>query len=452
MRGCKIPENEGHKSVEKLNLKKNVMSKEVNTAKKKNRAIKAPYFSIEGDVVELHDKDFPFLSKNYPNGFPAEAIPSFPQDEIIKLFDISLQINTDLRKRMFHYQTGKSTLKLQKNEIERLRDENWVLQHIFSIPKGFVFDDVLYPAALRKAIRLSCTDNNILIYGKTGTGKETFANIIHANSKRKKKKLQIVDCGMLSRDLAKSELFGHEKGAFTGATQQRKGLIEEADGGTIFFDELDKLDYDIQSSLLRFLQDHTLRRVGGNKSITVDCRCIFACNESLKNRVREGTFRPDLYFRINQSILELPTFAQIIQSELPGDLEIFFSHYFSKFGTQDTERFLTAFHEIEEKTNYFGLWKSYSWPGNIREFIYHYLEDRHITHEWERLPDNGDIFDPPGNKELPMTDYEEYCQRYRCRLVQMYQDNKFASKKEAADFAGISEQSFYKWEKECKTK
>jgi two-component system, NtrC family, response regulator HydG len=212
-------------------------------------------------------------------------------------------------------------------------------------------------ATIVKQINLVAPTNySVIIYGESGSGKEVIAQQIHKNSKRASKPFVAIDCGALSKDLAGSELFGHEKGAFTGALNQKIGSMEIANGGTIFLDEIANLSYDIQVSLLRVVQERKIRRVGGNKDIELDVRIIVASNERLWDSARKGKFREDLYHRFNEFSIEVPPLR-----ERKGDLLLFANH-FLKVTNAELEKNVKGFSKEVEQ-----IFLSYPWYGNLRE-------------------------------------------------------------------------------------
>ena len=209
---------------------------------------------------------------------------------------------------------------------------------------------------LRKVDQVAPTDSSVLIYGETGTGKELIARAIHDRSNRKDRPLVKVNCSAISAGLVESELFGHVKGAFTGAFERRIGRFELADGGTIFLDEVGELPLDTQVKLLRVLQEREFEPVGSNRSIRVDVRIICATNRSLQDSVREGTFRSDLYYRLNVFPLEVPPLRER-KSDIPQLATFFLSRYARNLGKK-IDGISAA--SKERLTNY-------SWPGNVRE-------------------------------------------------------------------------------------
>lgn len=200
------------------------------------------------------------------------------------------------------------------------------------------------------------TNMSVLIMGDSGTGKEYIAHSIHAQSRRNGKPFVPVDCGAIPKDLASSEFFGHIKGSFTGAVNDKTGHFEAANGGTIFLDEVGNLSYDVQVQLLRALQERKVKPVGSNHEIKVDIRVIAATNEDLAEAVRNGDFREDLYHRLNEFSIQAPRL-----SERQHDIMIFANHFLAE-ANLDLERDIRGFDD--EVTQ---LFLNYDWPGNLRE-------------------------------------------------------------------------------------
>lgn len=208
---------------------------------------------------------------------------------------------------------------------------------------------------LRQASHIARSDASILLTGETGTGKEVLAQYIHQNSPRHNREMVTINCAALPENLIESELFGYEKGAFTGATASKPGLIEKADGGTLFLDEINSMPLSLQSRLLRVLETHSFTRVGGTKERHVNFRLLSATNRNLLEMVQQGRFRSDLYFRLAVVPIELPPLRERTADIRP--LTLYFSREFSgKYGREKvfTE---TAFQQLEQ----------YEWPGNVRE-------------------------------------------------------------------------------------
>ncbi|AQG78578.1 sigma-54-dependent transcriptional regulator [Spirosoma montaniterrae] len=223
--------------------------------------------------------------------------------------------------------------------------------------KRFIFGKSRAAEQLQKHIDLIApTDMSVIITGETGTGKEFVANAIHLKSKRADKPFVAIDCGALSKELAGSELFGHVKGAFTGAMSDKAGSFEFANGGTLFLDEIGNLTYDNQIKLLRVLQERKIRRIGSNNDIAVDVRIIVATNEDLRDAVRQGRFREDIYHRIDEFEIHLSPLR-----ERKADIMIFAEH-FLELANRQLERDVIGFDdEAKEKL------KEYFWHGNLRE-------------------------------------------------------------------------------------
>ena len=201
------------------------------------------------------------------------------------------------------------------------------------------------------------TNYSIILYGESGTGKEVIAKTIHSMSDRKDKPFIAMDCGTLSKELSGSELFGHVKGAFTGALTDKEGHFELANGGTLFLDEVANLTYEIQASLLRVIQERKFKRVGGNKEMPVDVRIIVASNENLQDSYRKGRFREDLYHRFNEFSINLPPLRER-RKDIP-----LFANFFLQKSKAELNRDIEDFSpEVMQ------MFINYPWPGNLREF------------------------------------------------------------------------------------
>lgn len=222
--------------------------------------------------------------------------------------------------------------------------------------EGIVGRSPVFLSILHSINMVSAAPSSVLILGESGTGKELIARCIHRQSPRKNKPLITVNCAALPAELIESELFGHEKGAFTGATDKRAGKFEMADGGTIFLDEIGELPIESQVKLLRVLQEKEFERVGGNKTIKIDVRVIAATNRNLEKEVAEGRFRLDLYYRLNVFPVELPSLR-----ERKDDIALLAQHFVDKL-SEKLSRNVTDISPEALKAL-----KSYDWPGNIRE-------------------------------------------------------------------------------------
>src|SRR5467141_1638451 len=242
---------------------------------------------------------------------------------------------------------------------DQLRDENVVLRE--QIDQAFMFEEIVgtspgLQGVLSRVTKVAPTDSSVLVSGETGTGKELIARAIHKRSRRSQRAFVSVNCAALAPTLISSELFGHEKGAFTGAMQRRLGRFELANGGTIFLDEIGELPLDTQVALLRVLQEREFERVGGTQPVRIDVRVIAATNRDLEAAVADGTFRPDLYYRLNVFPIQVPPLRER-QDDVLMLLEYFVHRFAQKMGKH--------FKKIDKRT--LELFRSYPWPGNIRE-------------------------------------------------------------------------------------
>jgi formate hydrogenlyase transcriptional activator len=242
---------------------------------------------------------------------------------------------------------------------ERTRNENQALRE--QIDRDSMFEDIVGSSeALRKVLRqvakVASSDSTVLILGETGTGKELIARAIHKRSKRASRAFIGVNCAAIPPSLIASELFGCEKGAFTGATQRRLGRFESASGGTLFLDEVGDLPLDIQIALLRVLQEREIQRIGGNTVISVDVRVLAATHRDLDVLVAEGKFREDLLYRLNVVPVVVPSLR-----ERADDLPLLVEYFITRFGKNAGKKFRA----IDDKT--LNLFRAYGWPGNVRE-------------------------------------------------------------------------------------
>ena len=242
---------------------------------------------------------------------------------------------------------------------ERTRNENLALRE--QIDRDSMFEDIVGSSeALRKVLRqvdkVAASDSTVLILGETGTGKELIARAIHKRSKRADRAFIGVNCAAIPPSLIASELFGHEKGAFTGATQRRMGRFESANGGTIFLDEVGDLPAEIQIALLRVLQEREVERVGSSRPIPVDVRVVAATHHDLNALVAEGKFRQDLLYRLNVVPIQMPPLRERV-----SDIPLLVEYFMDRFGERAGKKFRT----IDKKS--LELFKAYGWPGNVRE-------------------------------------------------------------------------------------
>jgi PAS domain S-box-containing protein len=256
------------------------------------------------------------------------------------------------------YYTG-TDIEDRKQAEDRLRRENIALRE--EIDKTSMFEEIVgtspaLRAVLSRVAKVAPTDSTVLITGETGTGKELIARAIHKLSQRSSRAFVSVNCAAIPRDLVASELFGHEKGAFTGALQRRIGRFELAEGGTIFIDEVGELPLETQIALLRVLQEREFERVGGNHPIRADVRVIAATNRDIEAAIAAGAFRRDLFYRLNVFPIETPPLSERTE-DIPVLVEYFIDRFARKAGKK--------IRAVEKST--MQLLLSYSWPGNIRE-------------------------------------------------------------------------------------
>jgi formate hydrogenlyase transcriptional activator len=246
-----------------------------------------------------------------------------------------------------------------KQAENRLRNENVALRE--EIERSSMFEEIVGSSeALRRVLaqvsKVAPTDSTVLISGETGTGKELIARAIHSRSNRSTRAFIRVNCAAISPSLIASELFGHEKGSFTGAHQRRLGRFESADGGTIFLDEVGEIPPETQLALLRVLQEHEFERVGGNQTLRVDVRVLAATNKDLRAAVADGTFRQDLFYRLNVFPIQLPVLRDRVD-DIPLLVEYLVDRYAKKAGKR--------IRSVSKNT--LDLFQGYDWPGNIRE-------------------------------------------------------------------------------------
>ncbi|PWT93865.1 MAG: hypothetical protein C5B54_01185 [Acidobacteria bacterium] len=258
---------------------------------------------------------------------------------------------------------AEEALRLSYAELERLKNKIQA-EHLYlqeEIQSGSNFQEIVGSSEkmqkmFRNIDRVARTDSTVLITGETGTGKELVARAIHHVSNRKERPLIVVNCGALPAGLIESELFGHEKGAFTGATARRKGRFELADGGTIFLDEVGELPLETQSKLLRILQEQEFERIGGTDTLHVNVRVITATNRNLEESIRNGAFRSDLFYRLNIFPISLPPLRER-REDLPG----LTAYLLSKFSKRTGKRVTGISQEVMKE------FMAYDWPGNVRE-------------------------------------------------------------------------------------
>lgn len=316
------------------------------------------------------------------------------------------------------------------------------------------FKDVIAESQEMKKIlksleRFSQTDSTILITGDTGTGKSFLSGTVHFNSPRRRKPFVKINCANIPKDLLESELFGHEKGAFTGADKQRIGRFEQAAGGTIFLDEIGEMDIGLQTKLLRVIEEKSFERVGGNKTIYSDVRIIAATNKNLVQQVEDGEFREDLYYRINVLPVRLPSLRERPNCLLP------LANLLLKKCCKSMRRDIVGFNDEARMTI-----QSYGWPGNIRQLANTIeraviLEDTTVIHAANlSLPDvEGEVHkqpvvqEAPPVPEVPVNDAVSLADQERNLILKVLEECLWVQKN-AAKKLGISPRSLnYKIQK-----
>ncbi len=349
------------------------------------------HFLTKKDVEKFKNliKTFQLLpeSQQYlwvPGGLQAKAVDGelFPTEGTLSTFEMRQEIYYTLILRD-EKERIEAEQKIQSLSIEAeyLKEE---------IRKLHGFDQIVGESqpllqVLKKVQQVSVTDASVLIQGETGTGKELIARAIHASSRRSHRPFITVNCAAIPASLIESELFGHEKGAFTGATDRRQGRFNLADKGTIFLDEIGDLPVNMQVKLLRVLQEGEFEPVGSSQTTNVDTRIIAATNRNLANEMEGGNFREDLYFRLNVFPIELPPLRE--RGDDIGKLAAFFIKKFS-------QRMGRTIQPLSQKD--IECLKSYHWPGNVRE-LQNVIERAVITSQNHRL-DLESMFPMPGNK------------------------------------------------------
>jgi DNA-binding NtrC family response regulator len=322
---------------------------------------------------------------------------------------------------------------------KQLMTENLLLKR--EIGKTYDFSSIIGESPEIKSIieevsKIADTRSNVLLLGETGTGKELFARVIHHNSSRRDKPFIPINCSVIPENLLESELFGHQKGAFTGAVSSKKGLFEEADGGTIFLDEIGDITPHLQIKLLRVLEDQLIRPIGSTKSLQVDVRFISATNKDLESTVKEACFREDLFYRINTITLNIPPLRK-----RKDDIPLLLKTFLEKCSRELQKNVDGVSDDALSRM------VQYRWPGNVRELLNVIERAILITEsdqiEMSDLPEsirNGDSFQHIAlEKKLSI---EEYTKAFILRYQSVH------TEQELAQFLGITRKSL--WEKRKK--
>ena len=323
-----------------------------------------------------------------------------------------------------------------------LADENVYLRR--ELEQKYTFNNIIGKSARMQTIfslveRIARTTSTVLVYGESGTGKELIARAIHFASPRSSRRFLSINCGAMPENLLESELFGHERGAFTGAVRDKKGLFQEADRGTLFLDEIGEMTLTMQVKLLRALQEKVVRKVGGTEEETVDVRIITATNQDLEARIQSGDFREDLYYRINVLPIHLPALRQR-REDIPLLVDFFLQKYCRQMDLPSRQISIDAMNILE----------GYDWPGNVRELEnlierilalshaetittrdlpVHLLTNRRTHPDLAQLPEEG-------------LDLEAYLESIRTQLMIQALERTDGVQTQAAEILGMSFRSF----------
>jgi two-component system, NtrC family, response regulator PilR len=327
-------------------------------------------------------------------------------------------------------------------EKSRLYEENVYLRR--ELEQRYGFDNIIGRSPRMRQIfglieRVARTASTVLIHGESGTGKELIARAIHFSSPRTARRFLSVNCGAMPENLLESELFGHERGAFTGAVREKKGLFHEADRGTLFLDEIGEMSLTMQVKLLRALQDKVIRRVGGTAEETVDVRIIAATNQQLQEKIARGDFREDLYYRINVIPILLPALR-----ERREDIPLLASHFLHKYCEE------LGVETLRISAEAMRMLETYAWPGNVREL--ENLIERAValsttgvitaTDLPAYLLAGGERSQPELQLPDDGLDLEAYLDRIRTEMMRQALDRSGGVQTQAAEVLGMTFRSF----------
>ncbi|HEX8353756.1 MAG TPA: sigma 54-interacting transcriptional regulator [Pyrinomonadaceae bacterium] len=319
--------------------------------------------------------------------------------------------------------------------VEQLESENDLLRAEVSVEHGMVGESRAMKKVYQFIARVAQADTTVLIRGESGTGKELAARALHLNGPRRERPFVAINCAALTETLLESELFGHERGAFTGALAQKKGKLEVADGGTLFLDEVGEMSPVLQAKLLRVLQEREFERVGGTRTISVDVRVIAATNRDLEEAVRSGGFRQDLYYRLNVVPFELPPLRQRRE-----DIPLLASYFAAKYAAKFKRKVTGISREARECLT------GYDWPGNVRE-LENAVERAVVLGSTESLlPEDlpetvleaePDPVGARGSVPQPVTKYHEALREAKRQLILRALEQSSGSFTEAARLLGV---------------
>ncbi|HEX2395253.1 MAG TPA: sigma-54 dependent transcriptional regulator [Bacteroidales bacterium] len=344
---------------------------------------------LKGLKQEYPDVEVILISEQDDINTVVELLKLGAKDYIIK--------SDDIRDRLLNTVQNITKEIGLRSEISMLRKE---VQKKYDFRKSILGESPKMQIVYERIEKALNTSINVSVYGETGTGKELVAKAIHYNSKRKERSFVAFNVSAVPSELMESELFGHEKGAFTGASYRRTGKFEEADGGTLFLDEIAEMDPALQVKLLRALQEKEIVRVGSNQTIKTDCRIIVATNKNLKEEVKKGRFREDLYYRLLGLPIELPPLR-----DRGNDILLLARHFIEAFCKENQLTLRKLSQGAQKKLI------SYSYPGNIRELksiieLAITLSDKNEIQPQDIILDSDAQSEASENKELTLRDYE----------------------------------------------
>jgi DNA-binding NtrC family response regulator len=376
------------------------------------------------EVLRVLKENDPDVEVVIITGYPTinravESIRLGAYDFLAKPFNpiaaVQITVKQALERRQIIRENQELREHLEKQyQFENLIGRSKAMQNIFKLVK-----------------RLSQSESTILIRGETGTGKEVLARSIHFNSPRKNKRFIPVDCGAIPESLIESELFGHVRGAFTGAHRDKKGLFREADGGTILLDEIGDLSLALQMRLLRVLQEREIRPVGGEQAQPVDVRVISATHRDLEERVKSGEFREDLFYRLNVLSITIPALR-----DRPEDIPLLIQHFLSKY-SKDVEPLSIEPQAMKRLCNY-------PWPGNVRQ-LEHCIEQMVVLRKGNALS-KSDIpgFLLPAAQEQIVPPGSGSVKEFERLALKRAMENSHGNVEQAAKILGIAKSSLYR--------
>ena len=335
-------------------------------------------------------------------------------------------------------------------ERKQLREEAQILKEQVERKYGFpsiIGESKVMQEAYQMAAKAAESDTTVLLMGESGTGKELFARAIHTASDRRARRFVAINCGAVPKALIESELFGHVRGSFSGATKDKRGLFMEADGGTLLLDEISELELDLQVKINRAIQEKEIRRVGDTADLPVDVRIIACTNRDLKEAMKDGLFREDLYYRLNVFPIRLPPLR-----ERPEDVPLLVTHFLTQFAGGEVGKY-----QIEPAA--MELLLTHSWPGNVRELqnaierAVVLTEDGHIGTSFFPFLEGPADENVPDIDSLVKLPYREAMDRMSVRVQKQYIEEVLrmcdGNVTRAAEHAGVERESFHRLMRKC---